>query len=346
MRSRQGMGKGWIVRAALSGLLLGILLRRVDIALVRKTWEGMREEFFLLALALYLCGQLLSALRWKVLTGPLGLSLSYGRLVALYFLGMFFNFFFPTVIGGDAVKAYYLARHTQDVARSVASILMDRNTGLCALLLIALAASAFGQVRVADRDLVLPLLGLWFLYVLGNLLLFADSTYRLLIRLSARAPRLASLIARWHEAMRAYERSPGSIVKAVGLSILFYLLLIGLNMANALALGVVPDPMVFGVFIPIISVLSMLPITLYGLGVRESAFVILFSSQGIARETSLLLALLWFWVTVLCSLPGALLYAFSRRMFPEAAGHERFASGDSLPQKERSPHRETNGFGQ
>jgi uncharacterized membrane protein YbhN (UPF0104 family) len=120
------------------------------------------------------------------------------------------------------------------------------------------------------------------------------------------------VVTRAHAALVAYRSSPASIGKALGLSFVFHLLLIGLNYANARALGVALDILALSVFIPIISLLSMLPITMYGLGVREYAFVVLFSSVGLPREASLLLALLWFLVTLLASVPGAFLYVAYR----------------------------------
>mgnify|MGYP000106106101 CR=1 FL=1 len=309
--------KWWLIGAkgAVSALLLWSLLRRADLGQMLSALAGVRIELFLLALALYVGGQLLSALRWQVLTVPLGISIAYGRLVELYFLGMFFNFFLPTVIGGDVVKAYYLGRETRDAVRALASVFMDRNTGLGALLLVALVAAAFGRLHWADRPLIVPLVGGMLLYLLLNLALFADVSYRSLRRLCAavRAAPLVGLVDRAHAALGAYRSAPSALGKAVALSLFFHLMLIGLNYANARALGLTLDVLPFCIFIPLVSLLSMLPITMYGLGVREYAFVLFFSSVGVTREASVLLALLWFLVTLLASLPGAVIYIASGR---------------------------------
>ena len=89
-----------------------------------------------------MAGQAISTLKWRILQGPVGLpSTPYLRLLGFYFTGMFFNLFLPTIIGGDAVKALLLARETGAPARATMSVFMERNTGLCALLLIALVAA-------------------------------------------------------------------------------------------------------------------------------------------------------------------------------------------------------------
>ena len=66
---------------------------------------------------------------------------------------MFFNLFLPTIVGGDAVKAVLLARETGAPARATMSVFMERNTGLCALLLIALVAAYLRAAGRALRDL-------------------------------------------------------------------------------------------------------------------------------------------------------------------------------------------------
>ena len=89
----------------------------------------------------YAGGQWLSAWRWWLLLGPVDLRVPYLRMVAFYFIGMFFNFFLPTIVGGDAVKAVLLARETGAPARATMSVFMERNVGLFALLTIATAAA-------------------------------------------------------------------------------------------------------------------------------------------------------------------------------------------------------------
>lgn len=70
----------------------------------------------------YAAGQWTSAWRWHILLPPARLSVRFLRLVAFYFIGMFFNIFLPTIVGGDAVKVILLARETGAPARSTMKI--------------------------------------------------------------------------------------------------------------------------------------------------------------------------------------------------------------------------------
>ena len=138
---------------------------------------------------IYAAGQAVSTFKWRLLIAPLELAVSYTRLLGFYFTGMFFNLFLPTIVGGDAVKAVLLARETHAPARATMSVFMERNTGLCALLLIAMGASL---VAPPVRLFGLPLAALTALlaagYAVVNVVLLSPWAYHLADRIIAASP--------------------------------------------------------------------------------------------------------------------------------------------------------------
>ena len=98
------------------------------------------------ALAIYLASQLASSWRWAELARPLGFHFSRLRYMQLYFEGMFFNLCLPSSIGGDVLKAYWLAPNTAGRVLAGCTVLADRAVGLVGLGVIgvtALSARAF-----------------------------------------------------------------------------------------------------------------------------------------------------------------------------------------------------------
>ena len=81
---------------------------------------------FVAAILLYLLAQFTSTLRWKLL---LPRMLGIRKLFSLYMIGSFFNTFLPGLIGGDAVKGFYLYKETGKGSLTLASIFMDRYIG-------------------------------------------------------------------------------------------------------------------------------------------------------------------------------------------------------------------------
>jgi glycosyltransferase 2 family protein len=275
--------------------------------------------------ALYLAGQAISTLKWRLLLGPVGLSTPYARLLGFYFTGMFFNLFLPTIVGGDAVKAVLLARETGAPARATMSVFMERDTGLCALLLIALVA-AFLAPPVTLYGISLVALT-WLLaagYVVANIVLFSPHAYRVTDRLIARSPlrRMRARAASLYEAATPYTRAIGVLLPSMLLSIIFQCIVIGVVFLSARALSLSIPLTAVAVFVPLVSLAGMVPVSVNGLGVREALYILLFGRIGISAELAVALALLYLGVTVVASLPGGLVYALQKspgRLTAEAA---------------------------
>jgi len=277
---------------------------------------------------LYMAGQAVSSWKWLILLRPVRLDVPYLKILAFYFTGMFFNLFLPTIVGGDAVKAVLLARETGAPARATMSVFMERNIGLCALLIVAIGAAELAP-RVELFGMSLRVLT-WLLaagYAAANIVLMSPLVYRIADRVIA-APPLARLRHRadsLYQAIMPYKSAPGRILAAVGLSFIFQGIVIAVVFLNARALALdVPLPAV-AVFVPLVSLAGMVPASVNGLGVREALYILLFGRIGVPVETALSLALLYLAVTFLASLPGELAYLMQPARARELTG-ERTAT--------------------
>ena len=139
--SERGSPGRWI-KAIVTLLLYALVFYWTDVRAIVSRLTTVRLEYVAVGVLLYVGGQALSTWKWRLLLAPVGLAaVRYPRLLAFYFIGMFFNLFLPTMVGGDAVKAVLLARETGAPVRATTSVFMERNLGLFALLSIALVAS-------------------------------------------------------------------------------------------------------------------------------------------------------------------------------------------------------------
>src|SRR5688500_8088281 len=130
----------WLVRLALGLVIIGILAgwRGGD-----KTWDVLRAvpwPVLVGSVLFYWLGQVLSALKWQYLLRASGAFLSLIECCRLYAVGMFWNLWMPTNIGGDAVRAYLAGPRCGGVATAASSILVERLTGFLALLAIGVAS--------------------------------------------------------------------------------------------------------------------------------------------------------------------------------------------------------------
>lgn len=330
----------WALKIVISVGLYVYILSKVDIGRLWETTKAAQPGYLLSAILIYLVVQALSAYRWYGLLTPVGMRVSYLKVLALYFLGMYCSLFLPASIGGDIVKVYYLNKQSRNLSGATATVFLDRDTGLAALLVIAVAAAGVARTRF-DSVLLAPVLGLFLAgFIAINLALFWRPTYNLVHRLMNlfKLKRSDEKIERMFVSFAAFRKHPTALSKALLLSMLIQFGGVLVNALAGISIGIkthngLADYMVF---IPAISLISMIPISVNGMGWREGAYIILFMSAGATRDQSTLLSLLWLAILVLTSLPGGLVY-FSESMAKRLAPTSEEIVTEQLPQEALTP---------
>ena len=319
--ARPGRIARWI-KPAVTVLLYALVFYWTDVRALLERLGTARLEYVAAGVLLYVAGQALSAWKWHVLLGPVGLgAVRYVRLLSFYFIGMFFNIFLPTIVGGDAVKAVLLARETRAPARAAMSVFMERNLGLFALLSIALVAAwRAPAVEIMGVTLATLTLLLFAGFVAVNAVLASRGVYGLVDHVIDRTP-LARIRARAtpiYDTVAAYTARAGVLAGAVLLSFVFQAVVIAVVFLNARALDLAFPVSAFAVFVPLISLAGMIPVSVNGLGVREALYILFFGRLGAPTDVSVSLALLYLAVTFMASLPGGVVYALQRGSAPLA----------------------------
>lgn len=289
--------------------LLAVIAFAVDLGQVWRSLATARWGDLLVALALYQVGIPIRAYRWQALLRAQGVRVPLLKLVNLYYVGTFFNSFLPSGFGGDVVKMYELSRHGSTSAASISSVLVDRLIGLLVLFAMALVALPFSW-RLVGPEVIIVLLGLVGGSALGLGLFF-------LLRPSEGKPVRTGLlgkllanqkVASLHASFYQYDR-PG-IVRAAVASLLFNICLILVQVCIGRAVGVAISPGYFAMFVPILSALLVLPISISGFGVREGGYVVLFGQAGVAADTAVAMSLLFYALNLATGLVGGVLYAW------------------------------------
>jgi uncharacterized membrane protein YbhN (UPF0104 family) len=290
---------------ALIFILTTIGLEKV-ISLVRQADLPLMLAAFLLAIA----GIVVRAVRWMALLRALEVEVPLRRLVELYFVGTFFNTFLPSGFGGDVVRVLELTQDTH-VPAAVGTVIVDRMTGLLVLFAMALAALPFsGGLLPAGTASAIGLLAAGGL-IAGGIVLQG----RLLRRWGRQlpGPLFQSVLTGEGALARIYRAvtdcGPRAIAQALGISLVFNLLLVTLNYLVARAVGVDIAFTYFWLFVPLLSVTLMLPISIGGLGVREGMAVILFTQASVDEAAAVAASLGVYMVsTMLPGLLGGLIY--------------------------------------
>ena len=297
----------WL-RILVSLSLLVLLLKSIG---AEGTFEVIAQGsplYLLAAFAVYLLGVVVRAYRWQVWLQAQGISLPLHKLTALYFVGAFFTLFLPTGVGGDAVRMVEVAKGSDRKALTASTVLVDRASGLLVLLAIALVSLPFSY-RLVTPEVVTAIVVLNGLGCGAMLLLLEQSATDALAR---HVPPLAWLLKRKpveaiYLSLKRYDGL--SLVKTSLVSLLFNALLILTNILVGRAVGVEVPLGYFLLFVPIISFLLALPISVSGLGIREGGYVFLFGQAGVSSPMALSMSLCIYAMMVGTGLIGGVIYA-------------------------------------
>lgn len=278
-----------LLRVLISVGLLGWVLSTANGAQLWAVVRAADGRWYALAFGLMLVGVGVRALRWQALLRAVGVRVPWPRLLYLYFVGAFFNTFLPTGFGGDVVRGLELG-HGVTAAQAAGTILIDRLTGFIMLFVLAWLALPFAPgLLPLGLSITVALAGVAVLA--GSALLFEG---RWLKALLAKLPqRFAFASLAWVEhTYHAIAACRAGLPAALGWSLVFNGLLIAAQMLVAQALAVPVAPSVFFLTVPLTAAALLVPLTISGLGVRESLYVLLFGALGVnpALATALSLA--------------------------------------------------------
>lgn len=256
--------------------------------------------YFILATFSYLLTMYFSTVRWAYF---IKVKKSFKELFELYMIGTFFNLFMPGTIGGDAIKAYYLYKDTVSAKKgdSLVSVFMERYMGLCGLIFIATVGLILGYSYIAGSFIVSLLMIIIVCFILSSLAVVFFPYEIFYKKLQGVRKSIGEYLKNYKIVLNTFFLS--LLVQGIGIWVVYIL---------GLSLEVKASFTSYLIFIPIISVISMVPISFSGVGVREYSFLYLFGIVGVTKEKAVSLSLLWFLVMIITGLIGMVFYIKKR----------------------------------
>ena len=309
-----------VIKTIVSVGLLALVFSRVDFSQAWNRLQHFSWLFIVFALLFYAGCQWLSCQRWLVILQATGHSVPMRDLLSSYFAGMFLNIFLPGALGGDVYRVYRVAQKTKDSEVALVSVFLERFTGLVALSALALLGlpPAFklvgrGDIIVLFVTCVGMLVGAVLLISSPKLLVWAQPWLEKL-----RLGKVAARLAKIQILLRKFAQHRQALALSMGLSFLLQLAIVYYHYLVAQQLKIPISYLELLVFIPIIVVVTLLPISLGGLGLKEGLWVYLFSRIGLPAEQALLLSLTITALSWLLSLPGAAILLLDSTGFRQA----------------------------
>ncbi len=309
-----------IAKLSVSATLFYLLVSRIGGRTIIYNLTLLNPFAFLGATGLYIITAYLSTLRWKLLI-PFHNKTS--RLFSIYMIGSFFNTYMPGTVGGDAVKAYYLNKElhapristaedqkevTNSLAVAIASVFMDRYVGLSALLTLGMLAFPFGIRYLEKASVHWPVI--WLVPAVAGV--FVATTF---VIFRFRFGERVKFLLKASEYFQFYRSKRKVLACGFIYSIMVQLLVILSVFILSQGLSMHIPFLSLLIFMPIIILVSSLPISISGIGLREGTFIFLLGSTGISADKSITLSVVWFMSVFVAGVWGLFEYLRFKTMF-------------------------------
>lgn len=317
------LSKAFILRLVIGLGLLILLFYQLD-------WPRLLEQFVRPPLWIWIVAVLsgclavyISSIKLSVYLGSLGIRVGLHKLYSVYLIGLFLGNFLPSTIGGDMAKFVYLKKQSARGMDSLVAIFMERFTGLAALLFVAMVCAFIYGELLAWGWIAWALLAMNLGVAGGFLLLRNRPPYEFESDGNGgRLKRVRGLFVRAHTACRLLGRDNRAMAIAMVVSLIFVLLSIVISQLFAIGLGQSISWGEMALVVAVIQLVTMLPISINGIGVREWAYVYLLGQIGITAEVATAISLMVYLTVLLVSVIGGLLLAFGGPITRDAAVSE------------------------
>ena len=304
--------KRWLslaLKFALSAFLVGFLLDKVDL---EKAFAQLAEASPLLMLGgtlVLLFQMVLNTFRWQSILRALDASLGFGATFRIVYIGTFFNQTLPSSVGGDAVRMYMARKAGLPLSTSVNGVMLERLATVLGLLGLVVIFQPFllERTNVSISAWVFPVLAVAGVLGTGFIMLL-DHLPEVLRRW-----RLARGLAYLAADTRLVFLQPRHTLPVIAIAMVGHINVSLCMWVLGLSLGLGDQLNLIDclVIVPPMLLITTLPISIAGWGVREGVMVSALGFIGISSESALVLSILFGLVAVVTALPGGLIWLLS-----------------------------------
>jgi len=291
-----------------SGGLLYLALRGIDFSQVKARLANIRIAWMVAATAVALFQLWLGAVRWRDVTRVCGTELPLAQAFRYNFIGAFFNQTLPSAIGGDAVRLMLLGRSGAGWRTATYSVFIDRAIGLIALAVLVIVTLPLSWQLIIDEK------GRYAIALIGLAAIGAGAGFLLLGRLPF--PWLDSWFPTRH--LRACSTVANQVIfgrttalRIAVVSITIHVLAVVIIWLIAQSIVAAGQPGQLLALVPPVMLITMLPISIAGWGLREATMMVAFGYAGLPQADGLTVSLLYGAMVFAIGAAGGLVWILS-----------------------------------
>lgn len=287
------------IKIIFSLVLLGYVARSVDFGRLTHLMMSVPLSTVFILCGGYFIGQVLSSLKWWLLARSCGLDTPFLDTLRIYFTGMFVNLAGIGTLGGDMLRGILIGSSQAKKAVGIATVVADRAHGLAVLAALGSVCVGLFSANSLTAPFTLALCGLGAVIMAGWFI----APRALLAIVPVDSPFRQKTV----DFSAAFPTKPRTIVAITAVSLVFHLLQISLHLCIASGLGIEVSLPTLLTIVPFVNIVSSLPISWQGLGVRENAYQFFFVPAICSTEQAIAFGALWLLAITSSSLLGGLI---------------------------------------
>jgi glycosyltransferase 2 family protein len=282
--------KKWLflcIRIAVVVVIYFFIIQQVPLSNLRPLMVPALVTAFALAVLLNILQAMLCTVRWRLVAAKIPNVPGFAKSFAAYMEGLFFNQALPSFIGGDAVRVLRWRACKVKASEALLSVFRDRLFGAIGAATFAMMACALLWPQPIEHYKVLSMFALSSAVTVGCVIVLSLSQW----------PRLSMLFSRFrkvHELVEELASRPldrTAIWHSLWVSVIAQLLPGIAVFALAMALDIEISLLLAIAVTGAILLVSMIPISLAGWGVREAGFMVILVPMGTPSENALMLGI-------------------------------------------------------
>jgi glycosyltransferase 2 family protein len=279
-----------ISRCAVSAALMYVVLRHISWPSISKALQDIKTGWVAAASLLILMQFIVASVRWKLVLEACNIVVALPSVMRLIFVSAFFNQTLPGTFGGDAARILLLGRANNPWRSSIYSVVIDRATGGTALAGLVLACYPGTATYLHGSNERLALIGISLCCLAGFLVILTigglPTPWHYTRRLLGKLRPMSSITFRLFSDPI---RGPSVLMLSIAIHLLSTCSVWCL--AKALSIDMSPAEAIF--LVPPVLLVSTIPISIAGWGLRENAMVSLLGYIGVNPSSGLLVSILF-----------------------------------------------------
>ena len=312
------------IKAVISTGLIWLILFRIDTSDLLSHLGRISPYDFILPTGIFLVSAAIVAVRWQLVMRSFGENRLYGPLVRVVFLSLLLNQALPSTIGGDSVRAYYLRKTGSTLGTALTCVLIDRIWALLCVVAMCLVSLPYLFFTYGSSNTMWMVILLVLLFACGIISVFF---------LRFIPGSVTSRFGFIHTFLNAIQKNTNAFLDFRQSILLFTIsmivqLLVSLTVFLLASSAGAPLSLLNSLilFQPVF-LLSLIPISIGGWGVRESAAVLIFGLVGLSPVDSMTISVLLGVMMTIAGVLGGVIWVIGETLASIGWARQTFSSG-------------------